>query len=63
MTALLIKKGVFNEEEFTTQIIEEAKLVDKELEARFPGVRAVGDGLVIDVEKFKETAKKLHFPP
>jgi hypothetical protein len=62
-TAILVKKGVFTEEEFTTQIIEEAKLVDKELEARFPGVRAVGDGLVIDVEKFKETVKKLHFPP
>lgn len=62
-TAILVKKGVITEEELTTQIIEEAKLVDKELEARFPGVRAVGDGLVIDVEQFKETAKKLHFPP
>lgn len=63
MTAILLKKGAFTEEEFATQVIEEAKLADKELETRFPGARAMADGLVLDVETFKETARKLHFPP
>lgn len=63
MTALFIKKGVFTEEEFVTQVIEEAKLMDRDMEGRFPGVRAVNEGLAIDIEKFKETARKLHFPP
>lgn len=63
LSELLIKKGVFTAEEFVAQITEEAGRIDKDMEGRFPGVSAVDEGLHIDVSKFSETAKHLHFPP
>lgn len=63
LVALMVKKGVFTEEEYVTQIIEEAQQQDKDMEERFPGVRASPVGLIFNAVQFMQTQKKLHFPP
>lgn len=63
MLALLIEKKVFTEVEWVTKLMEEARMMDKDMEARFPGVEAMEYGLKIHVKEFAETQKKLHFKP
>ncbi len=56
LAILLMDKGVFTQEEFVAQIEHEAELLAMYLEARFPGVRASADGLIIDA-RVVETMK------
>lgn len=48
MVRLLLAKGVFTTEEWQRAVIDECALYEADLEARFPGVRAVDDGLALD---------------
>jgi hypothetical protein len=45
---LLVEKGVITAEELTAAVEQEADLKCMALEAKFPGVRATDDGLVLD---------------
>lgn len=56
ITQLLIKKGVFTEDEFGLQLAHECGHLEKGFEERFPGVKANDSGLVIDA-RFTETSK------
>jgi hypothetical protein len=48
LTALLVKKGVFTAEEFSTTLAREADQLSQDYERRFPGVTATDIGLQID---------------
>lgn len=63
-TTLLIKKGVFTEREFFDALMEEAKLLDKDMERVFPGFRTNDDGMVIfDAPRALKTMEEKGFPP
>lgn len=55
---LLIEKGVFTLEEWQKAMIEEAGLLEKDYEEKFPGFRATDIGLDVDVQKAHETTKR-----
>jgi hypothetical protein len=48
LMALLLEKGVFTREEYQQALLDEAIQTEKDLESRFPGVRANESGLVMD---------------
>lgn len=56
MLKLLVDKGIFTEEEFQRGLIEEAELLDKDYERRFPGVQATDIGIKFD-RRAAETMK------
>lgn len=45
---LLVDKGIFTTEEFQQATIDEAELLNKDYEARFPGVQATDIGMRYD---------------
>ena len=57
LLGLLIKKGVFTREEFQQQMMEEADALNKMYEEKFPGMRAVANGIVYDIPMASETMK------
>jgi hypothetical protein len=63
LTGLLIEKGVFTGDEFTAQVEEEAAYLNKRYESKFPGFRAIDDGMVVDVAQAQKTMKDMNFPP
>lgn len=48
ITSLLLQKKIFTEENFERAMTEEARAMEKGLEARFPGIRASDIGLDFD---------------
>ena len=58
LLALLIRKGVFTEQEWIDALQAEAEQYDRDLEKRFPGVRATDQGLQFyDVQKMRPWIK------
>lgn len=51
LTKLFLDKGVFTQEEFQATLIEEAGLLSKDYEEKFPGMRATDIGIDIDVTR------------
>ena len=47
-TKLFIDKGIFTLEEFQQALIEEAELLNKDYEKRFPGMKATDIGIQYD---------------
>lgn len=45
MTNILIDKGIITEDEWRAAVLDEAELMNKDLEKRFPGVRATDYGM------------------
>jgi len=60
-TRLLLEKSVFSKEEFQQALIDEAELLSKEYERKFPGVKATDIGLDFDIQTAYETMK--HWKP
>jgi hypothetical protein len=58
---LLIENGVFTLEEWQRSMIEEANLLSKDYEKKFPGFQATDTGMQMDVKKAHETTK--HWKP
>lgn len=48
LTALLIAKGVFSLEQIDAQLRNEAELLSRQYEERFPGFKATDAGLQLD---------------
>lgn len=63
VTGLLIRKGVFTQQEFQAELEAEAKRLDHDYEESFPGFRTVADGLSMKLPEAAETMRKLGFPP
>lgn len=61
LTGLLIKKGVFTEQEWVEQWTEEAEVLEKTYEERWPGVKAHNYGLEFNQEALRFIAE--NFPP
>lgn len=57
LLGLLVKKGVFTVEEFQTQLTEEAEVLAKEYENKFPGLKATETGISYDIPIARETMK------
>jgi hypothetical protein len=53
---LLVKKGVFTTEEFTTALGDEADMMDADLQRRFPGMSSTEEGMKFDA-RAHETMK------
>lgn len=53
---LLVEKGIFTQEEFQRGLIEEAELLDKDYERKFPGMQATDTGIRFD-KRAAETMK------
>lgn len=47
-TKLLVEKGVITVAEFQQAMIEEADLLEQDYERKFPGMKAVDDGITYD---------------
>jgi hypothetical protein len=62
IAALLVKKGVFTAEEFTTSVYHEAELLDAAYEKAFPGFKSTPYGMQINIQVAAETMKAYHFP-
>lgn len=57
LSKLLLEKGVFSMDEYMTAIAEEAELLSKDYEKRFPGFQATDIGLSVDVRQAAETTR------
>jgi len=57
LTKLMIDKGVFTVREFDSQLVDEAKHLDRAYEDKFPGIQATEFGISIDPLKASETMK------
>jgi hypothetical protein len=57
LTMLLLKHGVFTEEELKTQVDDEAEHLNAKYEKRFPGFTATATGMTVDLALAKETVK------
>lgn len=63
LTGLLIRKGVFTQQEFRDALEAEAKQLDHDYEESFPGWRSTPDGMSMKMPEALETMRKLGFPP
>lgn len=64
LTALLIKKGLFSNEEFQTQLAEELNHLADLYQAKIPEVLFTPIGMTVtDVKAFAERAKREKWPP
>lgn len=61
LTALLIEKQVFTEDEFGIQLQKEAEMLNERLEARFPGWEATDFGMAVDLTKAGDAMR--HWKP
>lgn len=57
LTGLLLKKGVFTQEEWQLQLVEECKALEESYQKRFPGMKSSDEGMDIDVKLANETTK------
>lgn len=48
ITKLLLDKGVFTQEEFQVAMLQEAEMLSKDYENRFPGMKATDIGIQYD---------------
>lgn len=63
LTALLLKKGVFTQQEYEFQIVEECAHQQRLFEDLFKGMHAENFGVIIhDPEEAKKTMQRLGFP-
>jgi hypothetical protein len=63
ITNVLIDRGICTAEELTLRVADECDLLNEAMAARFPGIRATDEGLLIDPVKAAETMRRLGFPP
>jgi hypothetical protein len=56
LLALLVKKGVFTVDEFTTALGDEADMLEADLQRRFPGIASTDEGMAYDA-RARETMK------
>jgi hypothetical protein len=54
LTGLLLKKGVFSEEEFEVALENEADELSADYSKRFPGMEATEHGIAYDIAKLRE---------
>jgi hypothetical protein len=57
LSKILLDKGVMTEEDFQHGMIEEAEMLSKDYEKKFPGCKATDIGIQMDVSKVKEYMK------
>jgi len=55
LAALLIKKGVFTDVEWTQQVLEEAEHLDAQYQKRFPGFKSTPNGMDINLAIARDT--------
>jgi len=57
LLALLVRKRVFNEQEFNEQLQQEARYLCESYEMRFPGFKATDHGLEVNPVKAQQTTR------
>lgn len=60
---LLVEKGVFTLDEWTTALGVEAVELDKNYERKFDGYKSTPDGMHMDVRRVRAMMATLNFPP
>lgn len=62
MLGLLIQKGIFTAEEFDASLHNEAHLLDKDYEEKFPGFSTSQEGVHMNAPVALETMRKMGLP-
>ena len=57
ITKVLVDKGICSVEDLQKAMIEEAELLNKDYEKKFPGMKATDYGIDYDIKKAAETMK------
>ena len=57
LTGILIKKGIITLDEFYDSLIEEAHLLDKDYESKFPGIKTTENSIEYNIEVASKTMK------
>ncbi len=63
LAGLLIRKGIFTQEEFEQQVGEEAEALDEAYESKFPGFTTSQDGVHMKLPEAGQTMTDMGFPP
>lgn len=63
LTGLLIGKGVITQAEFGDALEKEAKQLDRDYSASFPGWSSRPDGMSMKLPEAADTMRRLGFPP
>lgn len=63
LSGLMLRKGVFTQEEWQAAVEAEAKTLDHAYEEAYPGWRAVPGGLSMKMPEAAETMREMGFPP
>lgn len=63
LEGLLLRKGVFAEEEWQAALEAEAKRLDRDYEETYPGWRSTVNGLSMTLPEAAGTMRDLGFPP
>jgi hypothetical protein len=63
LTALMIRKGVFTQEELQDALEAEAELLDQDYGRSYPGWSSTPDGMSMQMPQAGETMRRLGFPP
>ncbi len=63
LAGLMLRKGVFTQEEYQRALIQEAKYLDHAYEESFPGWRSTETGMSMKMPEAGETMRKMGFPP
>lgn len=63
LTRMMIERGVFTPDEFRATVQDEARLLCKSYEHRFPGFEATDEGMSLRMPEAAETTKRYGFKP
>jgi len=63
LAGLLLRKGVFTETEWRDALEAEAKQLDADYAAAYPGWSSAPNGMTMKLPEAAETMRRLHFPP
>lgn len=63
LTRILIETKVIDQVTLTRIVGEEAEYLSQAYEGKFPGAKAIDDGMSFDLKEWVETQRRLGFPP
>lgn len=62
LTRILLEAKLVDENTLTRVIGEEAEYLSQAYERKFPGAKAIDEGMDFDVQTFAETQRQMGFP-
>jgi len=63
LTRILLEAKLVDQNTLTRIVGEEAEYLSQAYEGKFPGARAIDEGMDFDVQTWAETTRRMGFPP